>query len=245
MGKTGGGVYFGGYLLAGIAFCFLCGLAAYLTLFRYTPGDEAEYRRLMMVSNPTLAGNAEPVPYTARQKRFGVQKDFSYVQGGIPLHVLLLSKEAELILDRQDDSTQVIEEMHGIKVYMQEELFYTLPDGQEVVSTAQGGLRLRNMPQQSEEALPPLAEATMQPMQIVRYLEAESGSFSYKSDRCTAKNVLVERYVMPGHSLVQSFQGGRQISKGIAEAVEFTMSGEDPQFTAKQLKATVFVPGRM
>lgn len=238
------GFYFKGTLLVSLACCVAGALAAYLFLFNYGSQDEQEYHRLMLVSNPTLAGASEQEPYTARQERVGVRKDFSFMRNGVPLKVRLTSDEAELVLDRGESSTQIIEEMHGVKAFMQEELFYILSDGREALLHSSGRLLLRGAPADDTSSWVAL-QGGERPMQIMRYLEADSGAYFYKTDQCKADHVIVTRYVMPGHELGFDFSQGQQILKGLADSVEFSMAGDDPHFTAQRLKATVFMPGRM
>lgn len=245
MEKRKKGFYFIGALCWGAAFCAVCGAAVYGALFRYTPQDEEEYRSLLLASNPAQAGDVQQTPYTARQKRYGVKKEFTYVKNGTPLNICLQSREAELVLDRQVEATQVIEEMRGIKIFMQEELFYVLSDGREALLLENGKLLLRNAPPDKAGSWVALGSEAAVPMQIVRYLEAETGSYSYKSDKCSAAEVLVERYLLPGHRLTGSLLQGQLILKGVAESVEFVMAGDDPHLVARRLNASVIMPGRL
>lgn len=228
-----------------IAFCLLCAAMTYYALFTSTARDEKEYRRLMLVSNPSLAGDDGEAPYIARQKREGVQKDFSYLKGANLLKVRLVSCEAELVLDKQKESTQIVEEMCGIKAYMQEELFYLLSDGREASLQANGRLLIKGAPAKEKTSWLSLDDPGAKPMQQLRYLEAASGFYSYKSDRCVAHNVLIERYLIEGHELTEDFSGACLILKGTAAKVEFTMDGQDPHFTAENLKASISMPERI
>lgn len=225
-------------LMFGILLCLAFVGVSYLAFYRYTEKDEAEYRHLMLISNPTLAENKEILPYTARQKRIDVQKDFTYMREEAPLKIRMYSREAELIFERQEKTASIIEEMLGIRIFMQEELYYLLPDGREVVFDAGNFFS-------KESALEIEAQIDMRPMQVLRYLEANSGSYSYNSKVCKANHVIVERYIEEGHELPKNVKSGQLIFRGMADSVEFKLSGGEPEFTAMQMKASIMSPGKL
>ena len=74
--------------------------------------------------------------------------------------------------------------------------------------------------------------------QVVRYLEADSATYSYKNDEVIASNVRVFRYVLPGHRLKIDLTGYKPNLKGYADTVKFSMAGKDIQFKAHKLKAS-------
>lgn len=78
-----------------------------------------------------------------------------------------------------------------------------------------------------------------EPMQVIRYLEADEAIYRYKTDTFTAERVRISRYVVPGHELVENFEGVKPLMSGIAKKIEFSLSGEDLNFTAHGLKATL------
>ncbi len=128
---------------------------------------------------------------------------------------------------------------------MQEEIFYMLKDGREATLQENGKLLVKGASPKSADAWLNADTAGAKPMQILRYLEADAGSYFYKNDTCIASNVLIERFVLEGHTLTVDLSKGSRIFKAIADNVEFSMNGNDPQFTAKQMKAIVFMPEKM
>lgn len=245
MGKRGLGFYFFWPLCISAAFCCVCFVSFYYVFFHFTPEDNNEYLSLLLASNPAQVGSVEEAPYTARQKRYGVQKDFTYERNGMPLKVSLQSVEAELVLNRQEKATQLSENMRELRVLMQEELFYQFPDGREALLHSSGKLFFRNAPLDKSESWISFEKNDLQPMQVVRYLQADSGSYSYKSDKCTAQHVIVEKYIVTGHELRDNFEGAQVIMKGVADHVEFLMTGDDPHLTIHSLKASILKPGEM
>lgn len=135
------------------------------------------------------------------------------------------------MIDRQD-AKEMVEHMHHVTCYMQEEQYYLLPDGREAVRHHDGTLMTKGMNGSK------LVENTqMIPMQIVRYLWAEDASYYYKKDRFIAKNVTLARFVAPGHALVQSIDTSDPLFFGTAQSVEFSLFKQDPRFIANKLKA--------
>lgn len=240
--REGSSQFFAGPLLVGIAIVFSCLAVVGFLLSRHTAEDKKEYRRLMLISNPTLAGQSEQASYTARQKRVGVQKDFTYQSKDTSLKMRLFSKEAELILDQQDEGTQIVEEMRNVTVYMQEELYYVLADGRSAHLQPNGKLLLKGASPDLQTSWISLDDSRIQPMQIVRFLQAEKGAYFYKSDRCRAEDVWIERFVLAGHELdLTKIKTGRLVLKGHADTVEFIMAGDDPKFSAQHFKAEIFI----
>lgn len=84
-----------------------------------------------------------------------------------------------------------------------------------------------------------LAVVDGKPQQTLRYLEADSATYSYKNDEVVANDVKVYRYILPGHELPQNLAGFKPTLKGHAEGVQFSMAGKDVQFKAQKLKASL------
>ena len=77
------------------------------------------------------------------------------------------------------------------------------------------------------------------PYQVLRYLEADTATYSYKNDEVVASDVKIYRYTLPGHELPKHFGGVKPSMKGHAEAVQFSMAGKEVQFKAQKLKASL------
>lgn len=202
-------------------------------MFSVSEHDERAYRRLVETANP-VNSNVKASPYTAKQQRTNVQKDILLTQGADRLLVHLTSTDSVLVLDRQENKMEIIEKMDNVKCVMQEELFYVLPDGREVIRRSDGNLVLREAGD-----LIPDAEG-MQPMQHVRYMEADHATYYYKNDNVIADHVKISRYTVSGHGLVTNFAFDKPSMTGLADNVEFSLKGPEVQFTAHRFKAIYY-----
>lgn len=209
----------------------------YLVLFSFDSTDKGEYWKLMSKADPSHS-EAPSTPYTAKQQHRQAHKDIWYNQKEQRLHMSLRSADTELILDHHDNTTEVIEQMYDVKCCMQEELYYLLPDGREVEYRTDGQLRLRNG---SDLVVDPKG---LKPMQTIRYLEAAEAAYHYNGDRFVAEQVRISQFIAPGHQLVHSVKGLKPIMSGIARSAEFSLVGNDLNFTAHQLKARLHTSGK-
>ena len=201
-------------LVTAVGTIFLIGatVSSYHFLFSYDASDEQEYWTLMEESDPTLS-NAAATPYTAKQERQQLHKHMWTNSAAGNLELCIRSENAEFVLDRRDDSTDIIEHMHNVQCYMQEELFYLLPDGSEVMRQSDGGLVLRD----SESSVRITEDGiNLTPMQIIRYMEADAASYYYKTDQLVAEQVTISCFAVPGHELVESLDNITPLMSGIA-----------------------------
>lgn len=223
-------------LIATVAGC-------YFLLFSNNEEDEQAYWALMEESDPSKS-NASSTPYTATQERHNLHKHMWMNSSGENLQLSVRSENAELVLDRNDESTDVIEHMHKVQCYMQEELYYVLPDGSEAVRQKNGELVLRKENTNEVEIRTVLDNVIAMPMQIVRYMEADAASYYYKNDQLVAEQVTISRFALPGHELKESLENITPLMAGIAQSIEFTIDGNDPKFKAHQFKAILHHIGR-
>lgn len=75
--------------------------------------------------------------------------------------------------------------------------------------------------------------------QVVRFIEAEQGTYYYSRNLFEADDVFLFRYMLPGHRLVNSLESYSPVMKGQAKKVSLTF-GKDIHFTAKQFKAVLY-----
>lgn len=207
-------------------------------LFTISTKDKQVYRKLVESSNP-VNSNIKASPYTAKQQRKGVQKDILLTQGAERLQVHLTSTNSILVLDRQEGKMEIIEKMQNVKCTMQEELYYLLPDGREVIRQPNGKLALRDS-KPSDITWIESDVSELKPMQHVRYIEADHATYYYKNDHVIADDVKIFRYTLPTHNLITLFDRMEPTMTGTAKNVEFSLNGKDLQFTAHQLKAVFY-----
>lgn len=201
---------------------------------------DVETYRTLTVDAASEKGASQSAPYQAKQKRVKVQKDVMYYQGESRLHICLKAKEAQMVLDRQEESSELVEHMNGVTCSMQEEVFYELPDGREAVMHSDGRLLLKNANPENDESFVAFDLAQAKPMQIIRFMEADKASYFYQFDLFKASDVTITRFVAPGHQLQESWKDKKIMMKGVADSVHFSLNGKDLNFKATKLKATMF-----
>lgn len=214
-------------------FVILTATAVFFYIQFFTSNDQHVqiYKNLMSESNPSLSGQTL-TSYNAKQKRENSHKHLWLASEQGPLQHCIRSNESELELDRREESTQLIEHMRNVQCYMQEELYYLSADGEEIAKDSEGYFVFKNTDTRI------LNDATtLKPMQIIRHMQADSASYFYKNDKLVANHVTISRFVVPGHELVVSLDNGTPLMSGIAESMECTLDGGDPQFHATQFKA--------
>ena len=79
-----------------------------------------------------------------------------------------------------------------------------------------------------------------QPMQHMRYLEAEEGIYRYTAQQFLAQSVALSLYHIDGHNLPSSLTGVQPFLNGIAQDISFTVTGKTPQFQAQNFKALAY-----
>ena len=77
------------------------------------------------------------------------------------------------------------------------------------------------------------------PMQQMRFFEAEEGLYRYNIQQFLAQSVTLSLFRLPGHNLPATVNTESAFMKGLAQDVSFSVSGKNPQFQAKQFKATL------
>ena len=80
------------------------------------------------------------------------------------------------------------------------------------------------------------------PMQQMRFFEADTGTYRYTTQEFLAKSVSLSLFRLPGHSLPLSLDNKSAFLKGLAQDVSFSVSGKMPQFQAKRFQATLSTP---
>lgn len=198
-----------------IALSLFTALGAGFVYWNYQSIDRDEYRKLLERSNP-VNGKVEVTPYQAKQEREEVQKEIIFNRNGNRLLVRMVSDYAEMLLNHTSESNELVESMHPVKIFMQEELFYIKPDGSKT----------------------PSQSADTREVQIIRYVEADEARYYYKSDRLIASGVKMSRFVIPGHQLVTSLDGMHPTMIGNARTVDLNPKENSLNLKAEQFQAS-------
>lgn len=77
------------------------------------------------------------------------------------------------------------------------------------------------------------------PLQQVRYLEAEEGTYLYNTQQFNADSVSLSFLRLPGHTLTFDVGPKDAFLRGIAQKVSFFISEGAPQFQAQNFKASI------
>lgn len=175
-------------------------------------------------------------PFQTTQTHRKTNKEILFTARGQRLQLIIASKDSTLVVDRNSKSTDLIECMNHVDCYMQEELYYLLPDGQEVKKNQSGEWISKD----SGEPITFPKTTKLKPMQCIRYLDAEKASYCYQTDHFTAENVTISRFKTEGHRLkiTKGLEKTELLMTGFANSVEFSLGEENILFNAHQLKAT-------
>lgn len=227
--------------IAILSILFFAILFAGIYLSKIGKSDYAVYQKLIESSEIENQSDSSPA-ITARQQRSRVRKEFFFNKEGSRLHFILHSKQSELVFSDEGEHTEMVENMAGVACFIQEELYYLLPDGREVLPKENGALLFRN----EDPELPSswLKEKTdgLCAMQKVRYLESEKAVYYYKNNSFIANEVLMQKLIAKGHAPIETLDGLEPIMKGFAQTIEFSLGGNDLNFRAYHLKAKFYSP---
>lgn len=212
-------------------FLLLC-IVTFVHLGLVEEGDRKEYVALRERTDPSYAETK--APYIAKQQHRRAHKELWYTDRNQRLQLRLYSADTELILDHHDKQTDIIEKMQDVICYMQEELYYELPDGQQVTQLPSGVFILKNDPSHIIEK-----NDQLKPMQLIRYLDAAEATYFYHADRFIAEQVNIGRFAVPGHILPHSLDTYKARMSGTAESVELSFKGNNLNFKARHFKAAI------
>lgn len=77
------------------------------------------------------------------------------------------------------------------------------------------------------------------PMQQVRYFEADRGTYQYTTQQFLAKSVALSLFRVPGQNLPTKLDPKTAFLQGIAQDVSFSVAGKMTAFQADRFKATL------
>jgi hypothetical protein len=183
----------------------------------FTQEDEKAYQQLMEHSDG-IKTNQSSSSYNAHQQRFNIKKHLLLTEEDNRLQFLLHSSHSELVFNQCEDKTEIVEHFQGVKCWMQEALIYTLADGQELKH--------------------PINKECM-PQQYMRYMEAETATYHYKTKELIAEQVELSRYIIPGHFFTQSFKTIKPFMHGTAKRANFFLSNQHKLFKAYEFQGTL------
>jgi hypothetical protein len=89
-----------------------------------------------------------------------------------------------------------------------------------------------------------LAAPAESPKQLIRYMEADSATYHYKTEELIADHVKLFRYLMPGHQFISSFEKTQPLMQGTAEQIQFCFGDQNTQFKARGFQAIIQTLGK-
>lgn len=219
------------FILASLA----CGFA--WLFFLPSLKNVSEYEQLLQISDSSKK-ETEPAAYLSKQMRKGISKQIFFNKGNDTLQIKLKSENSELFLEFYHGKAEIVEKFDSARFFMQEELYYLLPDGRKAIRQSNDRLMYEGKdPALSDSWV--LDEASAVPMQTIRFLEARFAKYAYQRSHLVAEDVKIARYCLPGHQLSESQNGAKMIMSGVADTVEFSLNETDFRINAKKFKATM------
>ena len=228
---------FRSWLIAFTLVLTLGALALGYHLSHLTSKDKTHFQKLMRSSDPSRDESAES--YRAHQERQDVTKDIWYANNNKRLRIHLSSENSEIILQLHNEHSEVTEHMTDVRGIIQEELYYVLPDGKELLVDDEGKLLFRSPPEGSSGVWEGDIGKLI-PMQRVTTLVAAEASLNYRTQIFVAQTVDLTKYEVVGHELPDVLSGESPTMKGKAKVLELFMQDGEPAMRARQLKATLY-----
>lgn len=205
-------------------------LAICVKVFHVDESDIKAYLALEKVASKKKDG-PNLTNYT-QHIRDGVVKEL-WVNQKEPKAFRITSKESELFFFHDEKALEVIEQLKTVTCMMQDDLFYLLPDGQEVIFRGDK-LCLKSNP---KTVIDPQRKDLVA-MQNIRFMKATNACYNYMTQLFVAENVSIWKYQIKGHTLPKSQPDIKPLMTGKAESIELLLDEDNIDFRANRLKAT-------
>ena len=212
-------------------------------IFDIDKKDIARYRDLEVSSNPRLDVNHKTVNTTS-QYRTNVEKTIRFSQNGTPLQIKLNADKSTLQLSQFRKEMEAIEVMEPVRCWIQESLFYRLPDGRDVMPQADGRLLIKDADPSDPSSWISPDHPDLTPMQVIRYLEADRGLHHYLDNSFVANHATFSQIVTSGHTLGSTGSDQTVLVKALARSIKLTISNNDVALDAYDTRLSYPVEGQ-
>lgn len=227
--------FFSRTLWIALSFMGITLVLLYDNLGHYTDADKGIYDRLVKGED---VEDKIAETQISKQRRTGLQKNIFFNDHHQRLEFRLKSASSELALEKTDSHIEVVEHLQDVVCWLQESVYFVLPDGRHAFSQADGRLLIKGKDPKDPSSWVLETDPGLIKEQMILILKAESATYHYKGEMFVAKNVKVSRYILPNHSLDEMPLLSQQITDGIASRVEFSLAGQGLDFKADNFKAT-------
>lgn len=207
-----------------------------------TENDQQAYSEIASLSNLNSQEAPSPQSCKANQHRENVVKVLITQKDETRLIFKILSDLSYLTYSERQEGKELVEKMQNVLLLMQEELYYQLPDGRKAHRQSNGSFLIDHCDPSLPNSWVDLADKKIKPMQIVRSVLADEGTYSYHTNNLLADELQFKRFVIEGHSL-DDFNGKidpKVLLTGQAKHAEFSPSNKESPFKMDHLKATMF-----
>lgn len=216
-------------LLLGIAICAF--------IFHIEQKDYALFKKIAEEAvSPPLHKSFS----SSSQTRKGITKNIRY-QGKDSHFFHMKSDSSQLHFLNHQGKIELKEDFEKVDCLMQQELFYLLPDGREVVKDASGRLILRDSDPHEEDSWISSSFPGLIPMQTVYFLKAKLAHYTYVSQVFEARDVELWKYRLEGHDA--TFSPGEKALLCMHATADRTLIHLDeaaPTFQAEGLRGNVY-----
>ncbi|MGK5594115.1 MAG: hypothetical protein ACSNEK_01995 [Parachlamydiaceae bacterium] len=199
--------------------------------------DKKNYQALALASNLTMDPTLEP--YSARQDRAKIVKEF-FINGDKHERKIVRIKcsHSSLCYEQMVKKKAIVEKMNNVSCLIREALFVVLKDGRKAFKQENGQFLIQDEdPMQDSSWL--VDDGHLNLMQTVQCIYSTDAVYHYQTQQLEAKNVTIERYLIPGPNLPSHFNTFKPIFSSNAEKAIFTF-GQQLQFKATNVKASYF-----
>ncbi|MEM1282511.1 MAG: hypothetical protein AAGG81_03055 [Chlamydiota bacterium] len=179
--------------IALIILCILAPIVIGVWFLIPSEKDASQYHELVDLSQS--ARSAKKKSYVATQYREGVIKDIYYQHDHNPVKARVSSDRSQLVFDQQNEGMEILEHMEQLVCVMQKELFYVTDEGNEILLDQEGFFKDRKGKRVS------VGEREPYPMQVVRYVTADTAKYYYNKERIVANQPTITEYRAEGHEL--------------------------------------------
>lgn len=225
----------------GLSLIALCWALFYLTMGHYSQADKLAYDE--MISGEAKEAKV-PETQTSRQLRTGMQKSVYFNDGDQHLELRIASAASELAFEKNGRHVEIVEHLHDVTGWLQERLYYVLPDGREATLQGNGRLLIKGSNPKDLSSWASVNDPGVVLQQSLLILKAKNAVYHYKDEQFAAENVEMWRYLAPGHHINTDLKEAKLMAHGVATGIELSLAGKGLDFLAHNFNAKYSLPSQ-